>query len=130
MDGGDVGVIELGERLGFLAEPLPGFLVPDPPLGQYLQSDVAVQPLVVGTVNHAHAAGPYLFENAIAAERPTQHGFGLPLPEAYTRRAFVLPERPAVTSRRLVEAGSRFRVTPGPPASDCAPFDLVAGPLR
>lgn len=82
VDGGDVGVIELGEGLRFLAEPLPGFLIPDPPFGQYLQSDVAVQPLVVGTVNHAHASGPYLFENAIAAERATQHGFGLPLPEA------------------------------------------------
>ena len=69
VDGDDIGVVELGERQRLAAEALPRHLVGQRAGRQQLERDVALQALVMGGVDDAHAARADLLEHAIMAQR-------------------------------------------------------------
>jgi len=57
VDGGDVGVVEGGQRLGLASEAGEAFRVGGEGSGEDLEGDVAAEPGVAGAVDLAHAAG-------------------------------------------------------------------------
>jgi len=58
-------VIEFGEGASFASETRRKFPVGGQILRQDLQGHIAIQPLVVGAIDSAHASGPDLFEDPI-----------------------------------------------------------------
>ena len=67
-DRDDVGVVHRGRGPGFPDEPLPERLVPGQSGRQDLERDPAVQPDVVGPVDHGHAAPADLLHHLVAAD--------------------------------------------------------------
>ena len=77
----DARVVELGGRLGLLAEPLD-LLVRCQVAGQdHLEGDRAAEALLPRQVDHAHPAAGDLPDHRIIAERPAHHRVGVPGPE-------------------------------------------------
>jgi hypothetical protein len=73
VDGRDVGVVEPREGERLQAEALARGLVRQGARRQHLERHVAVQPFVVGAVDHAHAAGPDHLQDPEMSERLTDH---------------------------------------------------------
>jgi hypothetical protein len=73
---GDVRVGEAREGVGLLAETAASILVPQGALGEHLQRDVAVQLLVVGAVDLAHAPGSEALDDAVVGERAADEARG------------------------------------------------------
>ena len=68
-------MVEAAERERFAAEALARRVVGQRAGGQDLQRDVAVEPLVVGAIDDAHAAFADLLEDAVVAEGLADHGW-------------------------------------------------------
>ena len=62
----DVRVLEARQRLGLALEAIAELGIVRDPRVQDLQRDVALEPLVVRTPDHAHAAATQLLEQAIS----------------------------------------------------------------
>ena len=67
-DGFDVRVVQLGECERLLAESLACTLISQHAGKKNFESDVAVELLIVGTVNNTHATGTNLLNDAIVAK--------------------------------------------------------------
>ena len=74
VDRDDVGMIERGERPGFLLEPLPAHGIARDVRRQDLDGDGPVQPLIARPPDFAHAAFAELIENFVAAQFAAGHG--------------------------------------------------------
>jgi hypothetical protein len=68
VDVGDVGMIQRGERLGFLSEPRQPIRIAGEGVGQNLQRYVTIQLRVVGAIHLAHAPFADLGRDFIDAE--------------------------------------------------------------
>ena len=68
-----MGVGEAGEGVGLLAEAGAGGLVGEGALGEDLQGDVAVELVVMGAVDLAHAPGAEALDDAVVGERAADH---------------------------------------------------------
>ncbi len=80
-DGHDSVMVELGGRLGLLAEP-PELLVRCQGAGQdHLQRDRAPQALLPRQVHHTHTAAGDLLDHLVIAERSGRHRVGRPGPD-------------------------------------------------
>ena len=73
-DGGDIGVIELGQGLGFLAEPFPGRLVRQGMSGKNFDGHVAAEMFIAGEIDLAHPACADPFDETVMAESFPDHG--------------------------------------------------------
>jgi hypothetical protein len=73
VDGGDVGVIELGQGEGLLAKTLAGSLVRQGAWRQDLYGNIAFQLLVMGQKDHSHPARADLLHDAVVAEILPEH---------------------------------------------------------
>src|SRR6516165_5544828 len=73
----DIRVVQRGGCLSFTLETLQSLAVPGEPLGQEFERDEAMQPGVLGLVNHAHAPAAEFLQNAIVADSTADHGRNL-----------------------------------------------------
>ena len=72
VDGGDRGMIELGQHARFRAEAFHHIAVGE--LGvEDLDRDFAVERFIDGRVDRAHAAAAELFDDTILADRSANH---------------------------------------------------------
>ena len=71
MDGEDVWVVELGDRLCLSLEPGEAVRILCHRFVDDLNRDVAVEPLIMGAVHLAHPAGADLVDDAVVAEGAT-----------------------------------------------------------
>ena len=58
-------MVQPGEQEGLFAEALARSFIRQGSRGQDFDGDIAVQSLIVGAIEHAHATGPDLFQNPI-----------------------------------------------------------------
>ena len=75
-DGGDVGMIESGERESFSAKTAASRFIGQHARRQDLDGDLAFEALVVGKINNSHASGADLLTDAIMAYGFADHGKG------------------------------------------------------
>ena len=73
----DVRVIERGSRLRFSAEPFECLRVVDHIFGKELEGDEAMEPRVLGFVNHTHSTAAELLDDAVVRNRPAKNGGGI-----------------------------------------------------
>jgi hypothetical protein len=73
VNGLDVGVTQLGERFGFLAEPAAGLGVGQRAFGQNLDGHVASEVLIPRPIDHTHAAFAQLLLDVIPPECLSNH---------------------------------------------------------
>ncbi len=73
VNGADVGVVEGGGSPGLAPEPFQGLVGLEPPLGQELQRDLAVQVCVLGLVDDGHAAAAQLLAHAVVRDGLADH---------------------------------------------------------
>ena len=73
VDGEDVRVIELGDGLGLALETREPIGVGGHRLRQHLDRHIAIEPLVVRAVDHAHPALADLLDDAVVAEGGADH---------------------------------------------------------
>src|SRR5580704_340114 len=69
----DVGVIQLGQCQGFLAELLARSFIGDRSGRKNFQSDISIELLVVCAIDFAHATSADLLDNTIMAELVANH---------------------------------------------------------
>ena len=69
MHGGDIRMAELGKSGGLFSKSLAGEFVCQHARRQQLDRYIAVQLLVMGTIDHTHATCTNLLDDAIVAER-------------------------------------------------------------
>jgi hypothetical protein len=67
-DGGDIGVVDGGEGLGFALEAGEVFGIEGEGFGEDLDGDFAIEFTVAGFVDFAHAAGAYLGQDFVVAD--------------------------------------------------------------
>lgn len=65
VDGGNVGMIELGEREGFFAEKLTSMVVESGAVADDLDGNFAVEVLVASAVDNTHAAGANFLDDEV-----------------------------------------------------------------
>jgi len=75
VDRDDVGMVQGGGRPGFLGEAAETIRAGGERLGQELDGDVAVQVVVAGAIDLAHAPGAQLVEELVPAEPHADHGW-------------------------------------------------------
>ena len=68
VDGADVGMVQCGSGLGFALEARERLRVAGNVFRQELQGDEAVEPSVLGLVDHTHAAAAELLDDAVVAQ--------------------------------------------------------------
>ena len=73
VDGADVGMIQRGSGPGFAAEAVQGLRVAGDLVGQELEGDEAMQPRVLGLVDHTHTAAAELFHDAVVRDGLVDH---------------------------------------------------------
>jgi hypothetical protein len=66
--GGDIGMVERGERLGLALEPRHPFRVARERVRQHLDRDVTLQPRVACTIHLAHSARAEQGNDVVGAE--------------------------------------------------------------
>jgi hypothetical protein len=71
VDGGDVGMVQLGQRQGFRAEIFAGGVVGERLGWQYLDGYVAVEVLIAGAIDFAHAASADPLDDVVVAQPET-----------------------------------------------------------
>lgn len=76
-DGCDVWVVQLGEGECFFAELFPRRLIGDGTARENLQSNVAIELLIVGAINLAHAARTDSLLDAVVRNNPAAESFRL-----------------------------------------------------
>ena len=69
VDGGDVGMVQLGQRQGFLAEIFASGLVGERLERQYFDGHVAIEVLIAGAIDFAHAAGADPLSDKVVAQQ-------------------------------------------------------------
>lgn len=74
VDGGDVGMIELGERVGFVVETMARGIVGDGAGMKKFEGNVTIEMGITGQVNDTHAAAADFALDAVVAEFETDEG--------------------------------------------------------
>src|SRR5438445_9484696 len=77
VDCADVGVIQCGCRLCLALETSQGLRVSGNIFWQEFECDKAMQPSVLGLVNHTHAPAAQLFDDAVVRDGLTNHRSGV-----------------------------------------------------
>ena len=73
VNGADVGMIQRGRGLRFALKAGQRLRIAGNVFGQELQGDEAVQPRVLGLVNHAHPAAAQLLDDAVVRDGLADH---------------------------------------------------------
>jgi len=71
VDGGDVGVIQLGESAGFVAEAVTRGFIGESSGRENLDGHIAIEARIVGEVNNSHAAAADSREDSVVTENGT-----------------------------------------------------------
>ena len=66
-------MVQLGESEGFTAKALACGFIRKRAWGQHLQRNVAFKLLVMGAINHPHAASAYLGDNTVMRYGAPEH---------------------------------------------------------
>jgi len=114
VDGADVGMVQGRRGAGLPLEAIQCLLVFGILLRQELQGDVAAESGVLGLVDHTHAAGPELFQDAVVGDGAAGHALALPfdLPDSLhlhgKRGGFRQVRQPPITMEGLDGVESEF----------------------